>query len=180
MIYRLQVCDLNAIETRVGAWLAGCDSLLNVFTPCPAPDGSWCPNGKDPYLDFGGKLHGIPYDGLWMRYNSKDDVVKAAAKAIRQMAKPGVLGAIYRMAGGGWVVVKGDRIRTGLWGYAWGMGIELTQEQAHMVVRMFREAYPEICSTAADNFGAPIGVWKRLELATQEVIRATQTKRTIG
>jgi len=177
---RFNVCDLNAIETRVGAWLAGCPDLLNVFTPCTAPDGTWCPNGKDPYLDFGGKMHGIPYDSLWLRYNSKDEFIKAAAKAIRQMAKPGVLGAIYRLGGGNWAVINGDRVRTGLWGYAWNMGIELTQEQAHMIVRMFREAYPEICSNENDGFGAPIGVWKRLEMASQEVVKATQTKRSVG
>ncbi len=47
MIYRFNVCDLNAIETRVGAWLAGCESLLNVFQPR-----SGKPNGNCPYLDF--------------------------------------------------------------------------------------------------------------------------------
>src|SRR5579863_1033129 len=28
---RFNVCDLNAIETRVGAWIAGCEPLLDVF-----------------------------------------------------------------------------------------------------------------------------------------------------
>jgi DNA polymerase len=175
MITRFNVCDLNAIETRVGAWLAECPALLDVFTPLPG-----LPNGKDPYIDFACKIYGKVYDKLYADLKSKDKVIKAAAKLMRQMAKPGVLGAIYRLGPGGWGRGKSsyidpatgekvwDRVRTGLWGYAWNMGIEMTQEQSEMVVRMFREAYPEICGTGKG--GTPKGIWYRLEEAIADVM----------
>src|SRR5208283_2005288 len=166
MIYRMQVCDLNAIETRVGAWLAGCDSLLGVFQPRPGK-----PNGNDPYLDFACKIYNMNYDVLENQYKSKDKAIKAEAKKKRQFAKPGVLGCIYRLGGGGWGPGKSsyidpetgkkvyDRVRTGLFGYAWGMGVELDQEQANMIVRVFREAYREIPA-----------FWEILEKAVMEVM----------
>ncbi len=180
--YRFNVCDLNAIETRVGAWLAGCDSLLNVFQPFTDElTGKHYPNGKDPYLDFAAKMYGIPYAKLWADYkgyNGEDAQIEAKKK--RTTAKPGVLGAIYRLSGGEWIVVKGDRVRGGMWGYAHNMGVDMDQTQAHFVVRMFREAYPEICSNETDNVGQPIGIWKRLESVCKEVVAAQQTRRTIG
>ena len=70
---RLNVCDLGAIETRVAAWMSGCDSLLNVFK-----------QGRDPYLDFANKMTGIPYEKLALDIKSKDPMIKATAKLIRQ------------------------------------------------------------------------------------------------
>ena len=178
---RFNVCDLNAIETRVGAWLAGCDSLLNVFQPFTDDTGHYYPNGRDPYLDFAGKMYGIPYAKLWADYKGfNGEAAQLEAKKKRQAAKPGVLGAIYRLGGGAWAVNEsGDRVRTGLWGYAWNMGIEMEQEQSNFVVRMFREAYTEICSTDMDG-NTPIGIWKRLEFATTDVIKGQDTKRHVG
>lgn len=178
---RFNVCDLNAIETRVGAWLAGCDALLDVFQPFTDDTGHYYPNGRDPYLDFASKMFGIPYAKLWADYKGfNGEAAQLEAKKKRQTAKPGVLGAIYRLGGGQWMVSdSGDRVRAGLWGYSWNMGVEMEQEQAHFVVRMFREAYPEICSTDM-NGSTPIGIWKRLEFATQDVIKGSSTKRHIG
>jgi hypothetical protein len=39
----------------------------------------------------------------------------------------------------------GDIVKGGLWGYAWNMGVKLTQEEAHKSVQVFRQAYPEVC-----------------------------------
>lgn len=78
---RFNVCDLNAIETRVAAWVSQCQPLLDVFA-----------NGKDPYLDLATKMTGIPYDKLAADIKSKDNKIKALAKRHRQVAKPGVLG----------------------------------------------------------------------------------------
>lgn len=187
MTYRFNVCDLNAIETRVGAWLAGCTALSNVFIPQPG-----LPNGRDPYLDFASKMYGIPYDILYADFKGKNGKErKAAAKAMRQIAKPGVLGAIYRLSGGGWGRSKKgyvdhaddcprgkkcigcpkiyDKTKTGLWGYADNMGVEMSQEQANMVVRMFRETYAEIPA-----------FWKTLEEAVVDVLKGTQTVRHVG
>lgn len=156
---RFNVCDLNAIETRVGAWLAGCEGLLKVFA-----------EGRDPYIDFATKMTGIPYEILDGYLKSEDKKLKAEAKRHRQIAKPGVLGAIYRLSGGGWGKDKnGDTIKTGLWGYAENMGVDMTQEQAHEVVRIFRESYSEI-----------VQMWTKLEVAVMDVLSHERTVRYIG
>lgn len=180
MTYRFNVADLSSIETRVGAWIAGCRPLMEVFE-----------KGRDSYLDFASRMYGLLYEKLKADYdglNGKEK--KIAAKLMRQIAKPGVLGAIYRLSGGGWGFdPKGyidhvdscdkkrgcdcpmvyDKIKTGLWGYADNMGVEMSLEQAHMVVRMFREAYPEI-----------VQMWKILEDAVADVLRGTNTVRKVG
>lgn len=185
---RFNVCDLNAIETRVGAWLAESKPLMDVFVPRTGPDGKWRKNGNDPYLDFAGRMNNIPYEDLYydLKILPKKDTSKeakvrtTAAKTHRQIAKPGVLGAIYRLGGGGWgdsphgyighrIDCPGgkhcgcpkiyDKIKTGLWGYAENMGVEMSQEKAHEVVKMFRTAYPEIPK-----------FWTHLENMSQEVL----------
>jgi DNA polymerase len=206
---RFSVCDVNAIETRVGAWVAQCEALLNVFISTPEQ-----PKGRDPYLDFGVKMTGIPYEKLLADYKSKVDSIKAAAKAIRQMAKPGVLGAIYRLAGGMWGWSKKsykdhaldcdaselnesgkkigkkdckcpevrDRVKTGLWGYAENMGISLTEKESNEVVRVFRNTYTEICGTPNYSSGFPGGIWYVLENAVKDVLHpdAKNVIRTVG
>ena len=208
MRYRFNVCDLNALETRVGAWLAECPDLLNVFTPYTDAKGNYWRNGRDPYLAFASKMYGIPYEKLWADYqgwNGKE--AKAAAKRKRQVAKPGVLGAIYRMSGGALVYVLtcsncsdsymspsakglcprckvGGEVqytkKTALWGYADNMGVDMTQEQAGEVVTIFRNSYPEICNANKDN--GPLGIWKRLEDAVADVMHPEHpnTVRYIG
>ena len=160
MNYRFNVADLASIETRVAAWLAGCESLTDVFR-----------QGKDAYLDLAVKMYGLPYDKLSADYeglNGKEAKIKA--KQMRQVAKPGVLGAVYRLGGGQWGTSKdGDKIKTGLWGYADNMGVEMTQEQAHMVVRIFREAYKEIPE-----------FWYLLENVVGDVMAGTNTVRYVG
>jgi DNA polymerase len=166
---RFNVCDLNAIETRVAAWVAECPALLDVFA-----------NGLDPYLAFAVKMTGIPYEKLlYDLKKNPDKAAKAAAKAIRQIAKPGVLGAVYRLGAGGWGYDKNhDRTKTGLWGYAQGMGVDMTQEQAQNVVKIFRESYPEICGNGySENIA---GIWVRLEQAVADVLNGERTIRKIG
>lgn len=113
--YELRVVDLNAIEPRVGGWLAGCEPLLNVFR-----------TGRDPYRDFGMTMYGKAYDAV----TGKE----------RNDSKPAVLGGIYRLGGGDLVEGK----KTGLWGYAEKLGVTLTREQAHKAVAVLREKYVEI------------------------------------
>lgn len=155
---RLNVCDLNAIETRVAAWVSGCESLLDVFR-----------KGRDPYLDFAVKMTGISYEQLWEDLHSKNPTVKAAAKKHRQDAKPAVLGCIYRLGGGQMGVKKGDPVKQGYWGYAENMGVEITQEKAHETVRIVRESYPEI-----------VQMWYDLEEAVKDVLAGSRTKRELG
>ena len=202
MSFRFNVCDLNAIETRVGAWLANCVDLMNVFQPYTDQFGEFCPNGKDPYLAFASKMYGIPYDQLYADYKGKNGKErKMAAKRMRQIAKPPVLASIHRMAGGGWgwgapykdhqdncdakmpgvgkkrciCPMVRDRIKTGLFGYADNMGIEMTQKQANEASEIFRNSYPEICHPKT-------GIWKQLEIAVADVMHPDHpnTVRKIG
>jgi DNA polymerase len=169
---RFNVCDLNAIETRVGAWVAECPALLQVFL-----------DGKDPYVEFATKMTGILYDVIKANLKSPDPAVRAAAKRMRQIAKPAVLGAIYRLSAGGWGFDKNrDRIKTGMWGYAENMGIDMTLEQCTDVVKVFRESYPEICAPPSKEFpDRPVGIWFRLEEAVFDVLKGgKRMKRFIG
>jgi DNA polymerase len=121
--YELLACDLSSIETCVIAWLSNAKRLLNVFRR-KAVD----PSAPDPYEDFASIMY------------KKD--VKEVTRKERQNSKPGVLGAGFRLGGG---ELDAEGKRTGLWGYAEGMGINMTQEEANLAVHVFRkEAYPEI------------------------------------
>jgi DNA polymerase len=178
MSTRFNVCDLNAIETRVGAWLAGCTDLMDVFVPYTDQFGDFCPNGKDPYISFAAKMYATPYDSLYADYRGKNGKErKADAKRKRQIAKPGVLGAIYRLSGGELKVNEetGAKYKTGLWDYADKMGVEMPREQAHEVVEIFRNSYPEICHPKT-------GIWKLLEEAVADVMhpRHPNTVRYVG
>ena len=127
---RLNVCDLNAIETRIAAWFCECEPLMQVFR-----------DGKDPYIDFASKMFGIPYETLYKAYKAKDK----DAKEMRQIAKPGVLGCVYRLSGGELILNRyGDLVKGGLWGYAENMGVKMDKEMAHKSVAVFRAAYEEI------------------------------------
>ncbi len=154
------MADLASIETRVAAWLSGCESLTKVFQ-----------DGLDAYLDLAVKMYGLPYGKLWADYKGENGkAAQIAAKQMRQIAKPGILGCVYGLSGGGWGFNKnGDRIKTGLWGYASAMGVDMSQEQAHMVVRIFRESYREIPE-----------FWKKLEDAVSDVMKGTNTVRRLG
>lgn len=180
MRYRFNVADLAAIETRVGGWLADCKDLNDVFIPYTDQFGEYQRNGKDPYISFASKMYAIPYDALYADFRGKNGKErKNDAKRKRQIAKPGVLGAIYRLSGGILKLVKKDgfeyNVKTGLWDYADKMGVEMSQEQAHQVVDIFRKSYPEICDPK-------IGIWRRLEDAVADVMHPehTNTVRFIG
>jgi DNA polymerase len=163
MANRFNVADLGAIETRVSAWVAGCEPLLNGFRNI---------KDFDPYMYFAMNLTQIPYEILIRDKNSKDPELKAAAKRHRQIAKPGVLGCCYRLSGGQMGIDKnGDPIKQGLWGYAEAMGVEMSQEQAHEIVRVFRESYKEI-----------VEFWYLLEGAVADVLRegTIRVKRELG
>lgn len=112
---KLVVCDLSSIESVVIFWLTDCARGLKVFH-----------DGRDPYKDFATELYGVPYAEV--------------TKAMRSMSKPAVLGAGYRLGGGELY----DGKKGGLWGYAEGMGVKMTKEEAHKAVAIFRETYSEI------------------------------------
>lgn len=150
--WKLVVCDLNAIENRVLGWVARCESILEVFAL-----------GRDPYIAFATFMTGKTYEELY------DDWKSGRDSATRQNAKPAVLGAGYRLGGGRQEEnADGDIVYTGLWGYAKGMGIEMTQEQAQNAVDIFREAYPEV-----------VQLWYDLENASIKCVK-TGRDQTVG
>jgi DNA polymerase bacteriophage-type len=163
---RLNVCDLNAIETRMSAYLCQCEKLNAVFIPRPGK-----PNGNCPYIDFAADMNGMTYDQLDANYHSLDKAIKAVAKKMRQDMKPAVLGCVYRLKGGSietdWKT--GRLTKTGLLDYAAKMGINLTEEFANNAVKFFRERYFEIRNA-----------WYDLERIVVEVLEGERVKREWG
>lgn len=130
----LVVCDLSSIEVVTLGWLAQCPSILSVFE-----------NGRDPYVDFASRVLGIPYEDLDPETPGISTEEKARRKKIRQDFKPAVLGCGYGLGPGEDGFDKnGDEIRTGLWGYALGMGIDISQELSQQSVQAYRQIYSEI------------------------------------
>jgi DNA polymerase len=129
---KLVVCDLSSIESVVIGWVARCERLLNVFR-----------EGKDAYKDFATELYKVLYEEV--------------TKQMRKMAKPATLGAGYRLGGGD---IK-DGKKTGLWGYAENMGVEMSRKEAHKNVATFRRVYKEIPQCWYDLEGAIMSVIKR-------------------
>jgi DNA polymerase len=71
------------------------------------------------------------------------------------------LGAGFGLGGGEEKETDGgDVYRSGLWGYAQSMGVELTQEEAAESVRIYREMYPEV-----------VQLWWDMQDAAVEAIR---------
>jgi DNA polymerase len=149
---KVVISDFKSVENRVLAWVACCESMLEVYA-----------QGKDPYIDFATKLWDLPYEEI--------------SAEQRQLAKPGTLGCGFGLGGGkekriakctackhsvdvGADSVEGSIfdcpkcfartckvgpiVRTGLWRYAQMMGIDLTQEQAAAQVQIFRTAFAEV------------------------------------
>lgn len=121
--------DLNAIENRVLGWMSGCDKILKVFR-----------EKRCPYVDFATHLYKQPYDKLFHEYKVLKDKTK------RTVAKPGVLGCGYMLSAGVEFEneTTGEMEATGLLGYAWNMGVKLTQEQSALSVDVFRETFTEV------------------------------------
>jgi DNA polymerase len=134
--YEFVVCDLSAIESAVIAWLSGCRGMLEVFR-----------DGLDPYISFGTKLYNRPYELI--------------TKAERFVCKPAVLGCGFGLGGGRLREGK----RTGLWGYAEAMGVDIGQEEAQRQVDVFRDAYFEIPE-----------LWARIEDAFRGALKGREIK----
>lgn len=113
--HQILACDLSSIESAGLGFLAQSPRLLNVFK-----------EGRDPYKDFATEFYRKPYEEV--------------TRAERGICKPPTLGCGYRLGGGN--MRRGKR--TGLWGYAEAMGVDMPREEAHRAVKVFRAAYPEI------------------------------------
>ena len=153
---RLNVADLNAIETRASAWFCECESLMDVFR-----------RGDCPYIDLGASIYEKPASVLQEAYRRIKHGTPTPAdlalnvKKIRTDGKPGMLGCVYRLSGGEWTVNRyKDTVKGGLWGYAENMGIKIDRDTCHKIVAIFREKYKEIRY-----------MWYKLEDAVAKVLK---------
>lgn len=115
----LRVADLSSAETRTAGWIANCAAINKIFK-----------DKRDPYKAFAMMMWRIAYEEV--------------QKWQRQIAKPAVLGGVYRLSGG---MEKGeypDIEKTGLWGYAENMGVKMTREQATDAIALLREEWFEV------------------------------------
>jgi DNA polymerase len=143
---------LNAIENRVLGFVANDPTIIEVFE-----------KGRCPYLSFGCVLYNKTYEELEKAYKSNDP----EAKLMRQNSKPAVLGAGYMLSAGEEIVTEaGDKIYTGLMGYARNMGIELPQELADRSIQAFRDKHTGV-----------VKCWANLENAAMRCISTRQPQK---
>lgn len=140
---KLVVADLSSIELVVSAWLCGSSFWLDVVD-----------KGLDAYKAFGSKWFEIPYDQV--------------TKEQRKLSKPAALGCFYRLGPGRKKGEYPDIEKTGLWGYAANMSIQMTQDQCKSAVKVFRALSPEVKSW-----------WYESEQAAMEAVR-THEPQTCG
>lgn len=151
---KLLICDLSAIENRGLGWIARDKTIIDIFE-----------EGKDPYLAFACILYNQKYKDLEARYKAGDP----EAKLMRQNAKPAVLGAGYMLSPGEEkLTANGDKILTGLRGYAKNMGINLAEELAKRSIDAFRSRHKGV-----------VRCWYDLENAALDCI-ATRQPQTVG
>lgn len=126
------VADLSSIESVVIGWLTDCRWFMDTLEA-----------KRDLYRSFAAEWLKMPYD---------------ETKPHRSKAKPATLGAGYRLGGGH---MDDDGKKTGLWGYAENMGVDMTQQEAADSVKAFRDLCPEI-----------VQAWYDLEKVVFRVIRS--------
>lgn len=131
---KLVVADLSSIELCVIAWWTECRFWLDVVE-----------SGKDAYKAFGSRWLKVPYDEV--------------TKAQRSLSKPPALGCGYRMGAGREVGEAPDIVKTGLWGYAENMGVDMSKEQCKEAVKLYRDISPEI-----------VNAWYALDEAAMSVV----------
>ena len=135
------VADLSSIELVVIAWLTNCKFWNGVVA-----------SGKDAYKAFAERWLQVPYDQV--------------EKWQRALSKPPALGCGYRMGPGREVGTYPDTEKTGLWGYAANMGVNMTKEQCKEAVKIYRDLSPEICQW-----------WYDLEIAAMDCVSSREPQR---
>lgn len=140
----LLVADLSSIELVVIAWLTRCMFWLNVLA-----------QGKDAYKAFAEQWLKVPYEKV--------------EKWMRTLSKPPALGCGYRMGAGRETGTYPDTEKTGLWGYAANMSVQMTKDQCKDAVRIYRDLSPEICDA-----------WVELEQAAMKCVVSKTPQTTVG
>jgi DNA polymerase bacteriophage-type len=138
---KLYVADFSAIEARVVMWLAQQEDAVEAFRAYDRKE------GPDIYCFMASKIYQRPI-------NKDEDPDE------RQLGKITILGCGYQMSGSKLKIQAGQ-----------AYGIELEDDTANMLVRTFRESYPEV-----------VNLWRGLEdAAIRAVQRKTETRYlTIG
>jgi DNA polymerase len=137
------ISDLSAIDSRTLAWLAQCPTILSVYHA-----------GLDLYTSFNVEFFGRDYDSL---RHDKDR---------RAIGKVCVLSCGYGLGGGEEKLNKdGDTVRTGLWKITSDANLNMSQEDCHRAVKLFRDMYPEIPA-----------LWRRMENAFISAVRTGEDK----
>lgn len=178
---KLVVCDLNAIENRVLGWMSGCDAILQVFRDgrCPYMDFATKLYGCR-YTDLADTSQ-TPHKPKNKDAAEKRQISKPAVLGCGYGLGPGVekvckacahrFGYKNRCSNKKcrsqefefqiiWTENRyGDKMKTGLLGYAENMGINLTPAQAYRAQSTFRSTYPEV-----------VQLWKDLESAAKQVL----------
>jgi DNA polymerase bacteriophage-type len=148
---RFLVSDLSNIDSRTLAWWSGCRPMLDAYK-----------RGIDLYTSYGVQFFGRSYEDL--RHD----------KPRRALSKECVLSCGYGLGGGEEKKDKnGDIIRTGFWKVVSDKGIDISQEDSHRAVKLFRGMYTEIPA-----------LWRRVENAVILAIRTGENQQvgliTIG
>ena len=138
---KLVVADLASIETCVIAWQTNCRFWMETIE-----------SGLDAYKAFGSRWLEKPYDEI--------------TKFERNLSKPAALGCGYRMGPGREVGEYPDVEKTGLWGYAANMGIQMTKEECKAAVKAYRDLSPEI-----------VQAWYDLDRAMMECVQTGEPQR---
>lgn len=142
--------DLSAIENVVLGWVADEDKILRVFR-----------EGLDPYVDFAVDMFNMPYEKIAA-------IVAGGDKSMRTTAKPGVLGCGYMLGPGEARENRetGEIEGTGLLGYAWNMGVDLTPEMSKLSVDTFRKKFSKV-----------VDFWYEIERVVKKVIASGRPAR---
>lgn len=163
---KLVVCDFSSIENRVLGWLAGCDAIAKVFREGRdayldfAARMYGIPYEKL-YADYKGK-NGPEAQLLAkeMRQIAKPAVLGAGyglgpgatrhcSVCDKQIDRKSRKCPQHSSAGFTYKAVitedgQGNKVKTGLMGYAANMGTKMTPEQAYLAWETFRDSYPEV------------------------------------
>ena len=147
------VADLKHIEIAVLAWLTKDENLLSIIR-----------EGKDPYLYFAGELYNQSYQSLLIEK-------QAGNGRKRDVAKPGMLGCGFCLGPGQKYTSKktGEVTRTGLLGYAWDMGVELTTEESAESVGTYRNTFRNVA-----------GYWPNIYKAAKSCVNTFRPQEFLG
>lgn len=178
---QLVVCDLSSIENRVLGWLANCDAIAQVFREGRDAYLDFAARMYGvPYeslikIDEHGNHKAKDKDASEKRQVAKPAVLGAGyglgPGAVRKCAvcqkevKPRFeycsehpnATFVYEA-----IITEdqyGNKVKTGLMGYAENMGVKLTPEQAYLAWQTFRKSYPEV-----------VELWAKYEQAAIKVL----------